>query len=303
MKRRAWLLFFVILQIFVIWGIYESIRGFKFTTNVDLFRGFNKGYISFNNPDYREPFNASFQGASKIRMLDFFGDLEIEYSDVNEITFIGEKILSAKNKDMDAFNAAFIEEQRSGNEVVLRWVRPKMYNGEVGFNGKVLIPNKTSSLKVDVSFGKVTSNFSIGELDISANLGEVIVNKHKGPLTVSADLGAVKLNEILAEEKLRINADLGDIKYRGTLAADSEFHASLGSIRLTLPENTVTNIDARVDLGSLTCDFPLTSTQRDGLGKKVNGVLGFGMEEPYSLGKLIIRANLGSVDISKEMSF
>lgn len=295
--KRIWLLFFVVMQIFVLWGIYESavVVGYSWRSlNWGPFFSMGNN-ISLSSPDYSEPYSKRFLGAKTIRLYDFVGNITVEYGDTNEIIFDGYKILSDRKKNMKLFNESYIAEEHYGDEVILKWVQPKEFSGKTGFNGTITIPLDTSNLVVDVPFGALDIYGSSGDLNVKANFGAVNVDNHVGDLIVKADFGSVKLNNITPYNKVFVEASLGEIVYVGSLAKDSRFEADLGSVKLTLPPDSSAYIDAKVDLGSLNSDFPLSNTTTQGLGKISVGVLG--METPIN--KLYLRADLGSVDIKK----
>lgn len=294
--KKMWILLLIVIQLLILWGIYTSTREFNYVTNFSLPFFFNQGF-DLRDPNYREPFEASFIKADEIELKNFVGDLEIEYADVDEVIFSGEKLLSGQKKDLDILDNFCIEEQRLGNKAVFSLVKPNNTNVTAGFTGRVIIPKTVRKLTVNVSLGKVVSIDGECDLDLRTDLGEVIVKQHTGSLSIRAKLGAVKLNSIKPREKLVVRADLGDIEYTGNLADSSEFIASLGSIKLSLPASTVTNIEADVDLGSFDCDFPISQPRQTGLGKRVRGILG--SSEKIPAGKLKIKADLGSININK----
>ncbi|MDD2431913.1 MAG: DUF4097 family beta strand repeat-containing protein [Firmicutes bacterium] len=297
--RKLWIVVFVLLQILIAWGIYDSVRFAEFDSInwSTLFRG-NWEDISFTNIKHKEPLVTNFMGARNVRIEGFVGDMDIVYGDVSEITFDGQKTLSHSSVDMDAFNNSYIEERRQGDILTLVWRKPQGYRGTVGFTGQVTIPRSVESLDVEVTLGKVSSTGGTNNLNISADLGDVRVDDHTGSVVIDADLGAVRLSNIKATDVLKITADLGEINYRGSLALNSVIRASLGSIKLTLPEDTLTNIDASVDLGSLDCDFPLTTYSKRSLGSDVIGIMG-DQSLGVPSGNLTIKADLGSIDIKR----
>ncbi len=294
--KKIWILLLIVFQVFILWGIYESTREFNFASNFRLPFFFNQG-LDLKNSNYREPYEASFGMADQVVIKNFIGNIEIEYADLPEITFTGEKVLFGQKKDYDLLENFYIEEKRFEDKVVLSLIKPNINNVTTGFEGRVMIPKTVQSLSVDVSLGKVVSSNGECDLDLRADLGEVIVKQHIGSLSIKANLGAVKLKDIKPVEKLTVRAELGDIEYIGMLAKNSEFISSLGSIKLTLPPSTVTNIEATVNLGNFNCDFPVSQTRQTGLGKSVNGILGFAEEIP--IGNLKIKADLGSININK----
>ncbi len=301
--RKLFLLLFIVLQVVVLYGIFQTSR------DLSLVQGFNIPYMwgwkwnegDLNSPYYREDFEQSFASAEKIRLDNFVGNIKIEYADVNEITFKGEKVL-LNRVDRSMLVNSYIDEKRYGDEVVITWKKPSSFKGTTGFNGTVIVPRDLQSLALDVSMGRVTSKDGVGDLKINASLGEVNIENHQGSLIVNANLGAVKLYNITPKERLSVSADLGEVIYTGRLATESSIKASLGSVRVTLPADTCVNIDAEVDLGSLDSDFTISSifgSSRQGLGHKIRGVLGTGTPT----GNLEIRADLGSVDIKKVVAW
>ncbi len=294
--KKIWILLLIVIQLLILWGIYDSTHEFNYVTDFRLPFFFYQGF-DLKNPNYHEPFKASFVKADQVEIENFVGDLEIEYADVDEVIFTGEKLLFGQKKDLDILENFCIEEKRLGNKAIFSLVKPNFTNATTGFAGKVIIPKTVRNLTVNVSIGKVVSIDGECELDLKADLGEVIIKQHTGSLSIRAKLGAVKLNSIKPGERLVVRAELGDIEYAGNLADSSEFIASLGSIKLKLPPSTVTNIEADVDLGSFDCDFPVSQTKQSGLGKSVMGVLG--SSEGTPTGNLKIKADLGSININK----
>jgi hypothetical protein len=296
--RRFLLVILILLQVVIIWEIYATVKDADF--ELDFARIFDGGGVVMNlsNVKHEEPFNQSFQAAKQVRLEGFVGDVDIVYADTSDIIFEGKKFLSHTTLDMEAFDSTHIEYKIVNGTAILRWEKPRMFGGTVGFTGVVTVPRSVERLDVEVELGKVVSKGGRNSLSIRANLGDVRVDGHEGSVVINADLGAVRLKDVHPGNVLRIDADLGEIDYSGSLATNTDIRASLGSVTLRLPEDTWTNIDASVDLGSLNSDFPFTNYWQSGSKTRIDGVLG--EHRPHAPnGKLTIRANLGSVNIRK----
>ena len=294
--RRFLLVILILLQVVIIWEIYATVKDADF--ELDFARIFDGGGVVMNlsNVKHEEPFNQSFQAAKQVRLEGFVGDVDIVYADTSDIIFEGKKFLSHTTLDMEAFDSTHIEYKIVNGTAILRWEKPRMFGGTVGFTGLLQYRDLLSVSMLKLSWVRLSQKEAVTPVHQS-QFGRRKVDGHEGSVVINADLGAVRLKDVHPGDVLRIDADLG-IDYSGSLATNTDIRASLGSVTLRLPEDTWTNIDASVDLGSLNSDFPFTNYWQSGSKTRIDGVLG--EHRPHAPnGKLTIRANLGSVNIRK----
>lgn len=123
-------------------------------------------------------------------------------------------------------------------------------------------------------------------VDLNADLGEVTVeNVRMQRADLTLDLGSLICTDVTVDEKLTVEADLGDVEFWGDLGGETALEASLGDVVLNLagPASDY-NCDAEVSLGELLIDGQEYGQEYRSGGRGGNA--------------LRIRADLGSVELN-----
>lgn len=133
---------------------------------------------------------------------------------------------------------------------------------------------------------------STAHVDLS--VGDLTVSGVSGRLVAKVDTGSITLSGGTLADGSQVQSNVGSITYQGALApgADVSMQANTGSISLTLPADTATNLDASASVGSIDVsgwDMPIS---RDTTGQSLTGTLG----SPNS-GVLHLRTGVGSIDV------
>ncbi len=72
------------------------------------------------------------------------------------------------------------------------------------------------------------------------------------------------------------------------------FSTNTGSVNVTLPSDSTFHVDAKTDTGSFNSDFPVSNTDKQGLGSEVHGDVG---NSPTTT--ITLNTNTGSINLNQ----
>jgi len=154
-------------------------------------------------------------------------------------------------------------------------------------NGRVSVVNVTGSITVKTSNGAVVTREGNG-LDLETSNGSVTATDPAGPLTVKTSNGAVTINSA-NQVTASVESTNGALTFDGSLATGSHsFTTSNAAVSLALPSDQAFTIDARTSNGSVSTDFPLTTTS-----DSLTGTVGSGSAS------IKVRTSNGALSVKK----
>jgi hypothetical protein len=156
-----------------------------------------------------------------------------------------------------------------------------------------------SEVTIDVQLGREEDTFFFrgSSVDLTLTVPERVA------LTVQNNVGTIKIQN-LRVQSLDLETNTGSIEYLGWMPTNVnvplEISANVGTIRLTLPENTYLNIDAEVDVGDINVSDSFDqvtpeSQSGDSVGARWQGTLGRGAEDAPTLN---LKVNVGDIRIA-----
>jgi len=173
---------------------------------------------------------------------------------------------------------ALVEEVRivaasSGQKLVIKAVKP------ADFGRNQLAVNFTITAPAHLA------------LQCTTNVGDIHVAGFDDHVTAKTDVGTIRCADLHGTTDLHSN--VGDIRVAYASDAPAPLQASIttnvGNIDFTGPDDISATLEARVNVGSIDTDRPLTITGK--IEKSVRATLGDGK------GKISLRTNVGSVKI------
>jgi Toastrack DUF4097 len=149
-----------------------------------------------------------------------------------------------------------------------------------------------ASASVDLEI-RTPSNTS---LEVETGVGNVEVRRLTGDFQVSSSVGDVILTDVTPQDRLEVRSSTGGVRFRGTLPASGQptFESSVGDVKLELPADASFYLDAKTDVGSIDCEFQISSQQQreKAIGDELLGTVGTAPQAT-----LFVRASTGSISI------
>lgn len=117
-----------------------------------------------------------------------------------------------------------------------------------GFHGQIWL---TSSI------GSITTNGGSGQITLHTDSGDIHASNISGQMTLTSGIGSITATNASASGASLFQSDSGDIHFSGALAdtGTDNFEASIGSITLTLSNDTAFQVQAATNLGTIHSEF------------------------------------------------
>lgn len=114
------------------------------------------------------------------------------------------------------------------------------------------------------------------DLNLTSNTGSIDVNGVTGQMSLQSNTGSITAEQDNLTGSSTLKTDTGSVKFNGTIAQNSNyvFSTNTGSVNVTLPSDSTFHVDAKTDTGSFNSDFPVSNTDKQGLGSEVHGDVG-----------------------------
>lgn len=119
----------------------------------------------------------------------------------------------------------------------------------------------SKEIKVQDDFGEIElDQASVSSYDLHTNSGSITVNGAQGKLKAYTDFGGIKIENAQAVT-LDLKTSSGTVEFSGSLGAGPhKISSDFGGIDLTLPADSMLNVDLSTDFGSISSDLPITVT-------------------------------------------
>ena len=133
-------------------------------------------------------------------------------------------------------------------------------------------------------------------LEAETSVGNVEVRRLTGDFQVRSSVGDVILTDVIAQDRLEARSSTGSVQFRGSLPASGQptFESSVGDVELDLPADASFYLDAKADVGSIDCEFQISSRQQGekAVGDELQGTVGAAPQAT-----LFVRTSTGSISI------
>ena len=139
--------------------------------------------------------------------------------------------------------------------------------------GGIRLQNVTGEVNMHTSGGSVEAEHLNGPAELSSSGGPIEVTDSTGSLDLDTSGGGIRIQN--ADGKVQANTSGGGIRAELRANHGISLSTSGGGITLLLPPNTPGAIEAETSGGSVTSDFPLTTTHFNS-GDHVQGTIGGG---------------------------
>jgi len=143
-------------------------------------------------------------------------------------------------------------------------------------------------------------------LSIVNRVGKVTVNHIEGIVDIHTNVGEVQLQDMTLWPGSTVETNVGDIRFQGQLAPDSQtntaeptitFSTRVGKVFLELPADSSFILDANANVGDIHNEFELKegeTSERSGANQWLRGIVG---TNPRT--RLVVQAGTGTIDIRK----
>jgi hypothetical protein len=135
---------------------------------------------------------------------------------------------------------------------------------------------------------------------ISVDVGALVLNNVAAPdgLQVKTSTGSIVMEELQAMNGLSVASSVGDVRFVGEIGGtgDYRFSVDVGSLTLSLPEQTAATLDAATELGAITVEGLSVQDRQQteaGLKASLRGTLGDGGAA------LTLRVKTGAITLSQ----
>jgi hypothetical protein len=133
-------------------------------------------------------------------------------------------------------------------------------------------------------------------LEAETGVGNVEVRRLTGDFWVRSSVGDVILTDVNPQDRLEARSSSGGVRFQGSLPASGQptFESSVGDVELELPADASFYLDAKTDVGSIDCDFEISSRQQKekAVGDELQGTVGTAPQVT-----LFVRTSTGSISI------
>lgn len=203
------------------------------------------------------------------------GTIKLEGGDVSQVDIVAEITVRARTTEEAE---ALVEEvqivaERSNQKLIVKAVKPS------GFG--------RNQLGVDFT---ITAPAGLA-LDCRTNVGDIRIARFTERVAARTDVGTIRCTDLRQEANLHTN--VGDINAIYASDAPPVFEASattnVGNVDFTGPDQISASLTARVNVGSINTDRPLTVTGP--IKKSIKATLG------DAEGEITLHTNVGSIKI------
>lgn len=232
------------------------------------------------------------------------GEVTVEAWDRDEVELHVEKKVKARGRDTaeEAMRAFRVEIEATGDRVRVETRKPRGDDGVLGWifgsnvqysaDYRVKVPRRTDlvaesvngAVRVDGVDGDVDAETVNGRVTLTGVSGRVSASTVNGGLTVRDARGAVSARSVNGS----MEVELVEV----APGEDMRFSTTNGSVRLSLPADVRTHLEARTTNGGLHTDFPVEVRGRN--SKRVDADLNGG-----GSGHLEIHTTNGGIRISR----
>jgi hypothetical protein len=149
-------------------------------------------------------------------------------------------------------------------------------------------------------FGKNNVDYEISvplitDLELKTDVGRIDVSNVNGQMRLFSDAGSIHATHVSLQGKSKLKTDLGSINFSGSIKPQGtyQFFSDAGSINLSLPEDASFEVDARTDVGSIRCNFPIHGHSKKS-HSKLKGKVG---NPPHAA--LTLKTDVGSITLKQ----
>jgi Toastrack DUF4097 len=217
-------------------------------------------------------------GATDLTTLDVstqVGAIKLESGDISRVDIVAE--ITVRSKTTEEAEALIedvqIVAEQSGDKLVVKAVKPS------GFGRNQLGVEFTITAPAGLA------------LRCTTNVGDIRIAGFNESVVAKTDVGTIRCSDLRSNANLHTN--VGDIKVSYASDAPAVFEASastnVGNVDFTGPDDISAKLAARVNVGSINTDRPLTVTGP--IKKSISATLG------NAEGKITLHTNVGSVKI------
>ena len=203
------------------------------------------------------------------------GTIKLDTAESTEVHIVAKITVKAKTEEEAE---ALVEEVRivvepTGQRLVIKAVKPS------GFGRNQLAVNYT-----------ITAPASLA-LQCTTDVGDIRIAGFAERVTAKTDVGTIRCTDLRNDVDLHTN--VGDVRAAYAPDAPAALRASattnVGNVDFTGPDDISASVEARVNVGSIDTDRPLTVTGK--IGKSLRATLG------NAEGNISLRTNVGSIKI------
>ena len=149
-------------------------------------------------------------------------------------------------------------------------------------------------------FGKNSVDYDltvplIADLELKTDVGKIDVSNVIGQMKLASDAGSIHATHISLQGQSKLKSDVGSLNFSGSIDPQGtyKFLSDAGNINVTLPEDTSFHVDARTDVGSIRCNFPIKGQSKKS-HTKLKGKVG---NPPYAA--LTLKTDVGSITLKQ----
>jgi hypothetical protein len=161
-------------------------------------------------------------------------------------------------------------------------------------NGAVTVDKASNDIRIVTGNGDVRISMTAGQVDVTSGNGDLEVDGATGPVRVGTGNGRVYVTTASGPVNARTGNGMIDVRMKAiTGNGDMTFSTGNGTVRVSLPETFVGEIDASTGHGEFRSDFPIRIQGRLS-PQRVRGTIGNGT------GRLIrMSTGNGSLEVRK----
>ncbi|MGZ3622452.1 MAG: DUF4097 family beta strand repeat-containing protein [Ktedonobacteraceae bacterium] len=149
-------------------------------------------------------------------------------------------------------------------------------------------------------FGRSNIDYEISvplmtDLELKTDIGKIDVSNVIGKMKLYNDAGSIYATQVSLHGKSTLKTDVGSIYFSGSIENQGtyKFLSDAGSINVNLPEDASFEVDAKTDVGSIRCNFPMNGHSKKS-HTKLQGKVG---NPPYAT--LTLKTDVGSITLKQ----
>jgi len=225
-----------------------------------------------------------------IKIDSFSGDIVADPLNIKELnvnTFSAEIVLNEVTADT-------VSLETSSGDIKAKYIKANnnikinSFSGNNNFGGLKTLDFNIENSSGEMSLGVVeTEKTTISTF--SGDIGAKEIEAVDADISTSA--GNIRVNDVSAKKILCKTFD-GDITFNKAKLKDSDIETSSGNVAIRLNENSEFDLDAGSSSGDVSCEFPITSIEKQG-EHEIKGIVG------KADGQIKIETFSGDISISK----
>jgi hypothetical protein len=148
------------------------------------------------------------------------------------------------------------------------------------------------------NIGTITTNGGSGQITLNTNSGDIHASNISGQMTLTSSIGSITATNASASGASLFQSDSGDVHFSGALAdtGTDNFQTSIGSITLTLSNDTAFQVQAATTIGTIHSEFAgVNILQGDVNGATAVGRVGNGP----SFAQVTIQTDSGDISLHR----